>query len=47
MYEKLIWAHLFGIRAKDDFSPEAAGIGVFKYHENGSRLTTAVRKLAK
>ncbi len=47
MYEKLIWAHLFGINAKDDFPPEAAGIGVFTNHENGSRLTTAVQKQTK
>jgi len=47
MYEKLIWAHLFGIHAKDDFPTDAAGIGVFKYHENRSILTNAVRKLAK
>jgi hypothetical protein len=47
MYERLIWTHLFGIRAKDDFPTDAASIGVFKYHENGSILTTAVRKLAK
>ena len=39
MYEKLIWAHLFGIHAKDDFPPESAGIGVFTNHENGSIRT--------
>ena len=39
MYEKLIWAHLFGIHAKDDFPPEAAGIGVFTNHKNGSIRT--------
>jgi hypothetical protein len=47
MYEKLIWAHLFGIHAKDDFSTDAAGIGVYTYNENGNRLTNAVRKLAQ
>ena len=47
MYEKLIWTHLFGIHAKDDFPTDAAGIGVYTDNENGSILTTAVRKLAK
>jgi hypothetical protein len=39
MYEKLIWTHLFGIHAKDVFSTEPAGVGEFKYHENGSIRT--------
>jgi hypothetical protein len=47
MYERLIWTHLFGIHAKDDFPTDAAGIGVYTNNENGNRLTNAVRKLTK
>ena len=39
MYEKLIWAHLFGIHDENACSSEAAGIGVFTYHKNGSIRT--------
>jgi hypothetical protein len=47
MYEKLIWTHLFGIHARNQHFIGSTVIGEFPYHNLGSRLTTAVRKLAK
>jgi hypothetical protein len=39
MYEKLIWAHLFGIHAKYDRAAGGAVASEFSYHKNGSIRT--------